>query len=233
MWDGQNIFHEFDSWGGKINRGWQVDETLDSLNKEDNFTKMIIVGIYNSNSRMADYMPEKPYELVKERIRNNTNEWYESFRTDPPKSDDQLKFLVSELKPFIDQNFKTKRDRENTFIAGASMGGLLSAYAICEYPDVFGGAACLSTHWPPLEGVFLEYLKDNLPDPKDHKIYFDHGTETLDSMYLPFQIVADSIMKVNGYEVGKNWMTKVYQGDNHHEDSWRKRFDIPLKFIVE
>jgi predicted alpha/beta superfamily hydrolase len=52
-----------------------------------------------------------------------------------------LKFLVTELKPFIDKNFSTKPDQKNTFIAGSSMGGLISIYAICEYPKVFGDAA--------------------------------------------------------------------------------------------
>ena len=65
---------------------------------------------------------------------------------------------MKELKPYIDANYKTDRGKL-TFLAGASMGGLISAYAISEYPNIFGGAACLSTHWPALDGVFIEYLK--------------------------------------------------------------------------
>ena len=191
MWDGQNIFHKFKGWGGETNIGWQVDETLDSLNKAGLLPKMIVVGIFNTGSRMADYMPEKPVKLVQQRIENMESDWDKSFLKDAPKSSNQLKFLVEELKPYIDKNYPTKTDMKNTFVSGASMGGLISAYAICEYPEVFGGAACLSTHWMPLEGVFLEYLKDNLPSPKTHKIYFDHGTETLDSLYAPYQIMAD------------------------------------------
>ena len=60
-------------------------------------------------------------------------------------SDNYLKFLVDELKPFIDDNFRTLSGRSNTYTMGASMGGSISAYAISEYPDIFGGAACLST----------------------------------------------------------------------------------------
>ena len=70
------------------------------------------------------------------------------------------------------------------------MGALISLYALCEYPDVFAGAACLSTHWPglfsmdnnPVPGAFFSYLKKSLPSPGKHRIYFDHGTETLDAM---------------------------------------------------
>ena len=68
-----------------------------------------------------------------------------------PVSDNYLKFLVTELKPFIDKKYSVYKDMNHTFIAGSSMGGLISMYAICEYPRVFGGAACMSTHWP---GIF-------------------------------------------------------------------------------
>ena len=81
MWDGQNIFHEFKGWGGEINKGWQVDETIDSLNQAGLLPKMIVVGIFNTGSRMADYMPEKPRALVKERIRTSEHKWYQSFKT--------------------------------------------------------------------------------------------------------------------------------------------------------
>lgn len=234
MFDGQNIFHSFQGWGDEVNQGWQVDDVLDSLHKAGTIPEVIVVGIFNGGkSRMADYMPEKPRELVAQRIAENTNDWYTSFENDPPKSDKQLKFLVEELKPYIDSHFQTKKDQANTFIAGSSFGGMISAYAICEYPEVFGGAACFSTHWPPLEGVFLEYIKTNLPDPATHKIYFDHGTETLDSLYEPFQLIADSAMVARGFEKGKNWMTMKFEGAKHHEDDWHARFHIPMAFLLK
>ena len=139
---------------------------------------------------------------------------------------------MEELKPFIDTNFKTKKDRANTFVAGSSMGGLISAYAICEYPEVFGGAACFSTHWPILDGVFTEYIKENLPDPTTHKIWFDYGTEGLDRQYEPFQKIADEAMKKRGFEHGKNWMTQKFEGKEHHENAWRERFHIPMVFLL-
>ncbi len=107
------------------------------------------------------------------------------------RSDKYLHFLVRELKPYIDENFPVLKDRDNTFVMGSSMGGLISIYAISEYPDVFGGAACLSTHWPgaiphennPYPVRTREYLAENLPSPDTHRIWFDHGTEELDAMY--------------------------------------------------
>ena len=85
------------------------------------------------------------------------------------------------------QTYRTRPGRADTFVMGSSMGGLISLYAICEYPDVFGGAGCVSTHWPAVEGVIVPYLRDRLPDPTTHRLYFDYGTATIDTLYLPIQ----------------------------------------------
>ena len=119
------------------------------------------------------------------------------------------------------------------------MGGLISMYAICEYPKVFGGAACMSTHWPgifsmegnPIPDAFINYLKTKLPDPKKHKIYFDYGTATLDALYPPLQQKADEVMKEKGF-TGKNWITKEFPGEDHSEKAWHKRLHIPLTFLL-
>jgi N-sulfoglucosamine sulfohydrolase len=232
MFDGQNLFHSFTGWGGEENKGWRVDEVLDSLFVAGTIPQVIVVGIHNNDARMAEYMPAKPKDLIEKRIAETKNEWEQSFRETSPNSDNQLRFLVEELKPFIDQKYRTKPGRENTFIAGSSMGGLISAYAICEYPEIFGGAACISTHWLPLEGVFLEYIKGNLPDPATHKLYFDHGTKTLDSEYGPYQKIADEIIAGRGYIRGQNWITEVFKGAKHHEDDWNARFHIPMEFLL-
>ena len=107
-------------------------------------------------------------------------------------ADNYLKFLVDELKPFIDETYPTQSDRDNTFVIGSSMGGLISAYAIAEYPDVFGGAACMSTHWPVGDGVVVQWLNDHLPSAGTHRVYFDHGTETFDAEYEPYQQQMDA-----------------------------------------
>jgi predicted alpha/beta superfamily hydrolase len=68
---------------------------------------------------------------------------------------------------------------------GSSAGALISAYAMAEYPNIFGGAGGISTHWPVGDGIVIDYLKNHLPDPGTHKFYFDFGTETLDAGYEP------------------------------------------------
>ena len=112
----------------------------------------------------------------------------------------------------IDREFRVKRDPANTAIMGSSMGGLVSLYAIDEYPKVFGGAGMVSTHWPlflpaqegqsitdeeyeAVSSAFERYLTPALPSPKSHKLYFDHGSETLDAVYARYQKRIDAIVE--------------------------------------
>ena len=139
----------------------------------------------------------------------------------------------------IDSLYSTYSDRGNTFIAGSSMGGLISLYAICEYPIIFGGAACISTHWigssQRLNGsvpkAFNLYIEQNLPSSKNHKIYFDYGTITLDSFYEPYQLKVDKIMISKGFDQ-QSWETLKFEGENHSERSWSKRLNIPITFLL-
>ena len=242
MHDGQMLFDSTSNWN---KQEWGVDETIGRLIKQKKIKDCIVVAVWNTGGkRHADYFPQKPFESLLKQQQDSiytatATKDYSLFAV-PVQSDKYLKFLVTELKPFIDENFSTLKDRNNTCIAGSSMGGLISMYAICEYPTVFGGAACLSTHWPglftvkdnPVPEAFMNYLRRNLPDPGTHKIYFDYGTATLDSLYKPFQQQADSIMKARGF-TGRNWITKEFLGANHSENAWRKRLAIPVLFLMK
>jgi pimeloyl-ACP methyl ester carboxylesterase len=172
---------------------------------------------------------------------HNASKAFDSTASDfTVKSDNYLRFLVTELKPFIDATYATLPDRANTFVAGSSMGGLISMYAICEYPKVFGGAACISTHWPgivninnnPIPNAFLRYLQKHLPDPATHRIYFDCGDATLDSLYPPLQKKVDQVMKKKRFS-SKNWMTSYLTGGvAHSEKDWNFRLHQPLVFML-
>jgi enterochelin esterase-like enzyme len=155
-------------------------------------------------------------------------------------SDKYLKFLVSELKPYIDGHYKVTSTPDATFVMGSSMGGLISMYAIAEYSNVFGGAACLSTHWPgnsrdghdnPVPAAFFNYVEQYFPAPGKNKIYFDHGTETLDASYAPRQLKVDELLRKKGYDAS-NWLTRTFKGAEHSELAWSARLDIPLQFLL-
>ena len=242
MHDGNMLFDANLTWN---KQAWEVDETAGNLIAANKTKKFIVVGIWNNGDfRYAEYFPQKIIANIPESTRKIVME--EQLKN-KPQADNYLKFIVAELKPFIDNKFSTKQDMENTFIAGSSMGGLISLYAICEYPNVFGGAACLSTHSPMINSAnigaiadidsdvaskFRDYLKSNLPDPKHHKIYFDYGDQTLDALYKPFQEKIDLIMIEKGF-TEKNWIKKFFPGDDHSEKSWSKRLSIPLEFLLK
>jgi len=242
MHDGQALYDAETTWN---KQSWEVDEVAGKLLAENKTRKFIVVGIWNNDKkRHLEYFPQKPYESLKpeqkEFVTKKLQEKGRITETFDPISDLYLKFLVTELKPIIDKTFSTKSNKNNTFIAGSSMGGLISMYAICEYPEIFGGAACLSTHWPgifsvennPVPDAFVNYLKENLPNPKTHKIYFDYGDQTLDAMYKPLQQKVDLVMKEKGF-TAKNWTTKYFPGKDHSEKSWSERLDIPLSFLLK
>lgn len=243
MQDGQMLFDSTLTWN---KQEWGVDETLSQLMSENKIKDCIVVGIWNGGrSRHAEYFPQKPFESLSASQQEMVYNAYRSngqsiFFGIPIMSDRYLNFLTQELKPFIDKTYATKTDRNNTFIAGSSMGALISLYAICEYPAVFGGAACLSTHWPglftmennPVPGAFFSYLEQSLPSPKNHRLYFDHGTETLDSMYASLQKSVDQIMAKRGYK-SKQWVSRSWPGQDHSERSWRSRFSVPATFLLK
>jgi enterochelin esterase-like enzyme len=241
MHDGQMLFDAETTWN---KQEWKVDEIVGSLIDSGKIKNTIVVAMWNhSNIRHSDYYPQKPFEsLPKTFIDSILNVSKKQYGSDfkYPNSDNYLKFIVEEVKPFIDANFSVKTDVDNTFISGSSMGGLISMYAICEYPNVFGGAACLSTHWPgimPFEGnpipqTFFTYLNKNLPSAKTHKIYFDYGTETLDKFYLPYQHTISEVLKAKGYDESNSRNLK-FEGHDHSENSWNQRFQIPVEFLLK
>lgn len=242
MHDGQMLFDSTGTWN---HQEWGMDEIAAQLIKEKRTRSFIIVGIWNGGEyRHADYFPQKPFESMsdfeKEQIYKAVRQnGADVFQGKTIRSDNYLKFITNELKPFIDKNYLTIKDRENTFIAGSSMGGLISMYAICEYPDIFGGAACLSTHWPgifqmednPVPLSFFNYLRNQLPPANKHYFYFDHGTATLDALYPSLQSEVDLIFKEKGFD-NKHFMSLSFEGADHSESSWRKRMQYPLLFLL-
>jgi len=234
MHDGQMLFDSSIAWKGQE---WGVDEVLCDLNARNLLKKCIVVGIWNNgDKRPAEFFPQKAMQYLDEKGRKAL-----ATRTnDQPLADQYLKFIVSELKPVIDQRFATLPEATNTFVAGSSMGGLISMYAVCEYPDVFGAAACLSTHWPvlfynknnPIPAAILAYLKRNLPPPKNNRFYFDYGTENLDVLYAVWQKKVDKLMCRKKYRK-KNWKTLEFPGASHTPIDWNKRLHVPMAFLLK
>jgi pimeloyl-ACP methyl ester carboxylesterase len=204
----------------------------------------IVVAIWNTQKRFMEYAPEIPLSSMPEQLKQETMQSYvDHYGKDAIgeiTGDNYLKFMVEELKPYIDKNYSTLPSSADTFLLGSSMGGLISIYALAKYPEVYGGAMCLSTHWPlslhqdldePADAI-IGYLDSTLPPSGNHRIYFDFGTETLDAWYEDHQAKMDKVMEKHGFVQGQDWLTIKYEGEPHNESAWRKRLHIPVEMML-
>lgn len=229
MHDGQNLFYEAESYAGET---WGIDGVLSQLIADGVVPPTIVVGVWNGGDRRwADYYPERPFHKSSPAHQQKTFNGY--MNQIEIASDNYLKFLLTELKPFIDSTYTTSPAREQTFIMGSSMGGLISLYALCEYPDQFAGAGCLSTHWICLEDGMVGYVETAVPPSGKHKLYFDHGTAGLDAFYEPYQQKIDTVLEKAGYTQGEDLFSKKFEEADHNEQSWRERLHIPLRFLLK
>ena len=232
MHDGNMLFDATTTWN---RREWQVDEVTDSLIQAGLIRPCIVVGIYNTDDRLTEYFPAKTWQHVAEADRKDAD-------LKKLTADAYLQFIVEELKPFIDQRYKPLTTREHTFMMGSSMGGLISLYALCEYPQVFGGVACLSSHLSmahlpngvdgePWATGFRNYVGQHLPEANGSLIYMDHGTEGFDADYGQYQEQLDSVIRAKGWDT-QHYMSLVFDGDDHNETCWGKRLNQPLQFLL-
>ncbi|HEX9140289.1 MAG TPA: alpha/beta hydrolase-fold protein [Steroidobacteraceae bacterium] len=241
MQDGQGLFNASEAFGGVP---WAIDQHLLKLEIAGAVRPTIIVGIDNTAARTREYEPAAALATLPPGPRQQIDD----DAGGPPQSDAYVEFLVGELKPFIDRHFRTHRRAVHTAIMGSSMGALISLYALLRHPEVFGAAGCLSTHWVisdtasqltsdnPLlvaaAGAYINWINAHLPSPNTHLLYFDHGTESLDALYGPYQTQVDALLARRGYRDGENSKSLVFPGATHNEASWQQRVDIPLRFLL-
>lgn len=252
MQDGQNLF---DPPSPMARGAWDVDRHLLALRKSGEVRPTIVVAVWNAeDNRAREYGPQAPIEALPAELRRLVPPAGRSADTEP-LADGYVRFLATELKPFIDGHYRTRAGRDDTFVMGSSMGGLISLYALCSFPEVFGAAGCLSTHWvitthyaafpahfapgaggdPRVErmaAAYRDWLRGHLPPAGRHRLYFDHGTQGLDGLYGPHQQLVDDLLAAKGYRPGVDWMTRVFPGAPHDESAWRERLAIPLTFLL-
>lgn len=233
MHDGQMLFDPATTWNQKA---WEVDRMAAPLLADGRLRDLIVVGPWNNDKlRFAEYFPQAWMPLLDEPWRRTLAE---RALNGPPRSDAYLHFLVEELKPAIDARYATRPAREHTFLAGSSMGGLISLYGLCEYPQVFGGAACLSTHWiggfernDVVPAAALRYLRDKLPPPDSVRLWMDRGDQTLDALYDQAQAQVDRLMAEKGFTAPR-FVSKLFAGTGHDETAWRDRLPEVLGFLL-
>jgi len=206
MHDGQNLFDDATSFSGE----WHVDESLNSLIEQEH-QPVIVVGIDNGGA---------------ERINELTpwaNETYGG-----GDGDKYVNFIIETLKPYIDQNFRTLPDRQNTTIWGSSLGGLISLYAILKYPETFGKAGVFS---PSLWFNDRIYSLAAISDISyKNKIYFLAGGKEGDGSVVPnCQRLIDTLKDNNYYMDSIEY--KAVPSGTHSESFWSSEFSDAFKWL--
>ncbi|MDC0708412.1 alpha/beta hydrolase-fold protein [Stigmatella sp. ncwal1] len=215
MHDGQNLMDASTSFAGE----WGVDETAQRLVQEGLVEPLIIVGVYNTEDRIAEY----------------------THVPDPPKyeqgglADAYGQFLVEQLKPQIDSTYRTKPEGAYTGLAGSSLGGLVSLYLGMKYPNTFTrlGVVSPSVWWADQDIVTRV---NALPAKLPLRIWEDIGTEEGDSTQEETETVEDA-QALRAALVGKGWVEgtdlkyTVIEGGRHNEKDWAARFDDILQFL--
>ncbi len=250
MNDGEELFSESDSWNGKA---WNIDETFKDLKTQKENLNLVIIAIdsakrINGNildetRRYAEYFPKESIKYIDENLKRSI---YHNF-IDSQKFNYQ-DFVINKVIPSIEKKFDTKLNRDNLGIIGASMGGLSALNMSIENPEIFGFVGCISTHWVGIKiseylilpfrmkingdesttKAIQKYIKKNVSKLSSQKLYFDHGTVGLDSLYENPQNEINKILL--GSKI--NFIYEVHPNHDHEPKFFGQRFkNILLNFI--
>ncbi len=239
MHDGHNLF---DPAKSNFNKVWAADKAMLQLMAEGKVEPHIIVGIWAPGAdRYRQYLPQFAGDEATGAVADSIGE---NAQGKPILSARYLDWIVDALKPRVDRTFRTRTGRDDTAIAGSSMGGLMSCYAIVERPDVFGRAACVSSHWPiaypdiaeanraQVISIWQDWLTRKLGRPDGRRVWMDHGDATLDANYAPYQNAIDASFRKAGWKEGRDWKSRTYPGAGHEENAWAARLPEILEWLL-
>jgi len=206
MHDGQNLFNVQTAAFGVE---WGVDECLDTLALKSK-KECIVIGIDNGlDKRVNEYNP------------------YDNEKYGKGEGRQYIDFIANTLKPFIDSNYRTLRDASHTFIAGSSMGGLISLYALVQYPDIFGGAGVFSPAFWVTPQLFTDVA--NTKWQKNLHIYFYAGGKESNVMIPDMQKMFELIKQKKCCSMEN----VTFPPGQHNESYWRNEFDNFYLWIMQ
>lgn len=239
MHDGHNLF---DVANSNFNKIWAADKAMLAASADGWVRPHIIVGVWAPGpDRYRQYLPRPAYDAAPPALRAQMD----AIANGPVVSDAYLAWLAGPLKQWVDASFRTLPGRDDTAIAGSSMGGLMSCYAFIERPDIYGRAACVSSHWPAadptapdrdnaaLAAYWRGWFAANLGKADGRRVWLDHGTATLDAFYAPYQQEVDAGIAEAGWARGTEWESQVYQGAEHEENAWAARLPEIFRWLLK
>lgn len=210
MLDGQNVF---DPATSSFGTDWAVDEAADSLIRARAIRPLIVVGVFNTPNRSAEYLP------------GATGTAY-------------MEFMVHTVKPLIDATYRTRRDAKSTLVGGSSAGGIAAFMLVWEHPDVFSRALALSPAFQAPAGsrMTLDYVANvraTSRPPKGVRFYIDIGGVGLEEQLRPGVDAMLAALKAKGYRTGRDYLVVYDPGAEHFELAWRKRFPAALAWMAK
>ncbi len=208
--DGQNLFDSATAFGGAE---WEVDETAQKLILDGQIEPLIIVGIYNAGEhRIEEYTPTHDPRQKK-----------------GGQADLYGRFIVEELKPLIDQRYRTLPGPEYTGLGGSSLGGLATLYLGLKHPRIFSKLVVMSPSVWWDYGVILR-LVDALKAKPTTRIWLDVGTK--EGKYTPghVRLLCDKLV-AQGWRLNADLRFLLVKGGQHNEKDWGKRIEPALKFL--
>lgn len=220
--DGQNIFSTPQDRGAPNGGGWYLDAKLDHFWSQGELPEFILVGVPNSD-----------FVCIGNRTREYCTRTFCDTAHDP-----YMRYLIEVVKEAVDSNYRTLSDRDNTFMLGASMGGLQAFVTTLNRSDVFSGAVCISPSFWYVDSTNASSF-DLINSTKNHtgappsKLYIDAGDCISDNRHVTKSM--HKCLLDNGWREGENFQfhlePAISGADMHAEWAWRERVQLGLKFI--
>jgi predicted alpha/beta superfamily hydrolase len=208
--DGQNLFDAATSFVPGMD--WHVGHTADDFILTGAVQPLIVVGIYNAGkARINEYTPTKAPRLGGGR------------------ADRYAKFLMQEVMPFVQREYRALSDPRVTGIGGSSLGGLLSLYLGLKHPQTFGRIAALSPSVWWNQCVIYRFAADARVEPRP-RIWLDIGTQEGPRIVQDIEQFRDMLLK-KGWQLGKDLSYQRIEGAEHNEAAWAERVGPFLQFL--
>jgi predicted alpha/beta superfamily hydrolase len=205
MHDGQNLFDNVTAGFGE----WGVDEALDTLGKLHG--EAIVVAVdHGSEKRINEYSPFDMQQYGK------------------GEGNAYVDFLVQTLMPYINNHYRTKQSAKYTGIAGSSMGGLISFYAMMKYPNKFGAAGVFSPAFWVVKDRLLDYTSKRAPKLKG-RVYFYAGQQESETMVPDMLAVFEQVNKRSKAKL----KTHIRAEGKHSEETWRGEFPLFYEWLMK
>lgn len=212
--DGMECFFKEWSLSGE---SWEVNRVIDKLVEEKKIEETIIVAIPNNYDRLSELAHfDFRDKRGEKKLINGKGTFYEDF-------------IINELKPYVDENFRTKSQREYNTLIGSSMGGMVTFNIGMRHPELFSKLGVLSpAFWMAYENGFKEIKNYN---HNDLKIWMDYGTGEGKLITEPAKSVGKMLLE-SGYKYGDEFVLYEDLEAQHNEGAWNKRLEDVILYLL-